>query len=248
MTDIDVDALGPVDYLVVEFPAGEAKLTGEGLEELLKLAESGTIRILDLIMLSRAEDGSVDALELQDADESELGALRDLLGELAVLLAEEDVEQIGATLDPGTAAAVLVYENTWAAPFGSAVRRSGGHRAPGILPGVLSRRSRQLGRSERRARCPPRGRDVRDPSADETSALRGPIPSRTFCQIGTAEIRIRSRGEGVGCRLEGSRRRRFTLRGTSPQRLPLRAKCRVAKAASPGILVRHQIPSAAAFQ
>ncbi len=126
MTDIDVDALGPVDYLVVEFPAGEAKLTGEGLEELLKLAESGTIRILDLIMLSRAEDGSVDALELQDADESELGALRNLLGELAVLLAEEDVEQIGATLEPGTAAAVLVYENTWAAPFGTAVRRSGG--------------------------------------------------------------------------------------------------------------------------
>ena len=103
MTDIDVDALGPVDYLVVEFPAGEQKLTGEGLEELRKLAESGTIRILDLIILARGEDGSVDALELQDADESDIGALRDLIGELAVLLAEEDVQEIGATLSPGAA-------------------------------------------------------------------------------------------------------------------------------------------------
>ena len=135
MSDIDVDALGPVDYLVVEFPAGEANLTGQGLEELRRLTESGTIRILDLIIVSRAEDGSVDALELRDAEESDIGALRDLEGELALLLAEEDVEQIGAALDPGTVATVLVFENSWAAPFGAAVRRSGGQLvANGRIP------------------------------------------------------------------------------------------------------------------
>ena len=77
-------------------------------------------------MITRADDGSVEATELRDADDSEVGELRALERDLAILLAEEDIEEIGASLDPGSAAAVLVWENTWAAPFGSAVRRSGG--------------------------------------------------------------------------------------------------------------------------
>ena len=68
----------------------------------------------------------MEASELRDADDSEIGELRALERDLAILLAEEDVEEIGETLEPGSAAAVLVWENTWAAPFGSAVRRSGG--------------------------------------------------------------------------------------------------------------------------
>ena len=98
--------------------------------ELKTLIASTTIRVLDLVMLTKADDGSVEATELRDADDSEIGELRALERDLAILLAEENIEEIGESLEPGSAAAVAVWENTWAAPFGSAVRRSGGQ-----LPG-----------------------------------------------------------------------------------------------------------------
>ena len=126
MTDINVDELGPVDYLVVAFPADNANFSGEMASELRRLIDSNAIRVLDLVMIVKDEDGSIEATELRDADDSEVGELRALESDLAILLAEEDVEEIGASLEPGSAAAVLVWENTWAAPFGSAIRRSGG--------------------------------------------------------------------------------------------------------------------------
>ncbi len=126
MTDINLDEIGPVDYLVVGFPAEKANFTGEMETELKALIDSHTIRVLDLVIVTKGEDGSVAASELRDADDSEIGELRALERDLAILLAEEDIEQIGETLEPGSAAAVLIWENTWAAPFGSAVRRSGG--------------------------------------------------------------------------------------------------------------------------
>jgi uncharacterized protein DUF6325 len=126
MADINVDEIGPVDHLVVGFPAGKANFSGEMASELKTLIDSNTIRVLDLVIVTKDEDGSVDASELPDADDSEIGELRALERDLAILLAEEDVEEIGETLEPGSAAAVPVWENTWAAPFGSAVRRSGG--------------------------------------------------------------------------------------------------------------------------
>ena len=126
MTDINVDECGPVDYLVVAFPAEKADFSGEMASELTSLINSNTIRVLDLVMIAKGEDGSVEASELRDADDSQIGELRALERDLAILLAEEDVEEIGASLEPGSAAAVLVWENTWAAPFGAAVRRSGG--------------------------------------------------------------------------------------------------------------------------
>jgi len=126
MTDINIDELGPVDYLVVSFPAEKANFSGEMASELKKLIDSNTIRVLDLVMIMKDEDGSVEASELRDADDSEIGELRAVERDLAILLAEEDIEEIGETLEPGSAAALLVWENTWAAPFGSAVRRSGG--------------------------------------------------------------------------------------------------------------------------
>jgi Family of unknown function (DUF6325) len=135
MQDTDVDILGPVDYLVVEFPAGEANFTGEVAAELSALVDRGLIRMLDLVLLSKNDDGSVEALELEEAGESEVGELLELEAEAAMLLAEEDVENIGAVLEPGSYAAVLVYENRWAAPFGSAVRRAGGQLvANGRIP------------------------------------------------------------------------------------------------------------------
>jgi hypothetical protein len=126
MTDINVDELGPVDYLVVGFPAEKADFSGEMASELRALINSNTIRVLDLVLIMKGADGSIEATELRDADDSEVGELRALESDLAILLAEEDVEEIGASLEPGSAAAVLVWENTWAAPFGSAIRRSGG--------------------------------------------------------------------------------------------------------------------------
>ena len=87
------------------------------------------------MMIMKGEDGSVEASELRDADDSEVGELRALERDLAVLLAEEDVEEVGASLEPGSAAAVLVWENSWAASFGSAIRKSGGELlANGRIP------------------------------------------------------------------------------------------------------------------
>ncbi len=131
----DVDVLGPVDYLVVGFPAEKANFQGEIASELKALIDSGTIRVLDLLLLRKDEHGSVEALELDDVDESLVGELRELEREAAMLLAEEDVESIGMALDPGSVAGVLVWENTWAGPFGSAVRRAGGQLvANGRIP------------------------------------------------------------------------------------------------------------------
>lgn len=135
MTDEHVDELGPVDYLVVEFPADKANFSGEMAAELSALVERGLVRVLDLLFLRKNEDGSVEGFESHDFGDDELGELRSLEGELAMLLAEEDVEAIGAALEPGSIAAVLVFENVWAAPFGAAVRRSGGQLvASGRIP------------------------------------------------------------------------------------------------------------------
>jgi len=135
MNDNDVDELGPVDYLVVEFPADKANFSGEMAAELSALVDSGAIRVLDLLFLKKELDGSVEGFESHDFEGGELGELRELESELAMLLAEEDVESIGAALEPGSVAAVLVWENSWAAPFGAAVRRSGGQMvASGRIP------------------------------------------------------------------------------------------------------------------
>jgi hypothetical protein len=135
MTDDDVDELGPVDYLVVEFPADKANFSGEMAAELSALVGRGLVRVLDLLILKKNDDGSVEGFESHDFGDDELGELRALEDELALLLAEEDVESIGAAMEPGSVAAVLVYENVWAAPFGAAVRRSGGQLvANGRIP------------------------------------------------------------------------------------------------------------------
>jgi len=135
MTDAEVDELGPVDYLVVEFPADKADFSGAMAAELSALVGRGLVRVLDLLILKKNDDGSVEGFESHDFGDDELGELRGLEDELALLLAAEDVESIGAALEPGSVAAVLVYENLWAAPFGAAVRRSGGQLvASGRIP------------------------------------------------------------------------------------------------------------------
>jgi hypothetical protein len=131
MANEDVDELGPVDYVVVEFPADKADFSGAMAAELSALVKSGTVRVLDLLFLKKDLDGTVEGFESHEAGDDELGELR----ELAMLLAEEDVASVGAALEPGSVAAVLVFENTWAAPFASSVRRSGGQLvASGRIP------------------------------------------------------------------------------------------------------------------
>jgi hypothetical protein len=135
MNDEDVNELGPVDYLVVEFPADAANFSGQMATELRRLIESGVVRLLDLLFLQKNLDGSVEGFETHDFGDGELEELRALETALAMLLAEEDIESIGAALEPGSVAAVLVWENAWAAPFGSAVRHSGGQLvASGRIP------------------------------------------------------------------------------------------------------------------
>jgi hypothetical protein len=133
MTDVSLDELGPVDYVIVEFPAGASNFTGEMAEELVSLVESGIIRVIDVLILVKDEDGSVEAMELSDF--GDLGALEVIEAELAELLAEDDVEHLAAAMEPGSTAGVLIWENLWAAPFAAAARRSGGQLiANGRIP------------------------------------------------------------------------------------------------------------------
>ncbi len=133
MNDRTLDELGPVDYVIVEFPAGQQNFTGEGVDELLRLHDSGTIRIMDILILQKGSNGTTMAQELGDLDE--LGEFQRLEAQLVQTLAEEDVEDLAAAMEPGSVAAVLVYENTWAAPFASAMRRAGGQLiANGRIP------------------------------------------------------------------------------------------------------------------
>jgi hypothetical protein len=134
MDEVDaVDELGPVDWIVVEFPG--SRFNGQIVPALLDLVERDLIRVLDLLVLKKDDDGSLEAFELSDLDEGEIGELRTFESELAMLLSEEDVTSLAAAIEPGSSAGVLVWENIWAAPFGSAVRRAGGQLvASGRIP------------------------------------------------------------------------------------------------------------------
>jgi Family of unknown function (DUF6325) len=125
MTDT-TDVLGPVDWLVVEFPADKANFSGEMARELKALVERELVRILDLVFIRKNEDGSVDVDELSDVPEGAVGELLAHEAELAMLLAEDDIVAVGEALEPGSIGAVLVYENSWAGPFAASIRRSGG--------------------------------------------------------------------------------------------------------------------------
>ena len=133
MTETSLDDLGPIDYVVVEFPAGASNFTGEMVTELVALVDAGLIRVVDILILTKDADGSVEAIELEDLDD--LGELEAIEGELAELLAADDVANLAAAMDPGSTAGVLIWENLWAAPFAAAARRSGGQLiADGRIP------------------------------------------------------------------------------------------------------------------
>jgi hypothetical protein len=133
MNDRSIDELGPVDYLIVEFPSGQQNFTGEGATELLKLHDAGIIRIMDLVIMVKEEDGSIDAMELSDVPD--LGEFARIEAELAETLSADDVVTLAEAMAPGSVAAALIYENLWAAPFASALRRAGAQLvADGRIP------------------------------------------------------------------------------------------------------------------
>ncbi|MFD9036677.1 DUF6325 family protein [Streptomyces sp. NPDC059567] len=117
----ELEDMGPVDYLILEFPGN--RMTGEGFPLLVDLVERGVIRILDLQFIRKDEDGTVAAVELRDfGDEVDLTVFE---GASSGLLDQSDVDDAGSALEPGNSAGVIVYENLWAAPFARAMRRSG---------------------------------------------------------------------------------------------------------------------------
>ena len=128
MTD-SIDELGPVDYLVVEFPG--SNFTGEIMPEMVDLVQRGVVRVLELVVIKKADDGSFEALEFDDLTDDVFGELREAERKLANLLSEDDVAAVVEALEPGSTAGLLIYENLWAAPFASAVRRAGGQVVAG---------------------------------------------------------------------------------------------------------------------
>jgi hypothetical protein len=119
------DELGPIDIVVIAYPAG-APMTGEAAPMLLDLVDRGIIRVLDALFVQQNEDGTFSGFEASDLDSDRLGDFKIFEGASSGLLGEDDVAAVGETIEPGSAAVMIVYENRWAAPFAAAVRRNGG--------------------------------------------------------------------------------------------------------------------------
>ena len=116
--------LGPVDYLIVEWPAGKQP-TGEGLKLLADFTDRGLINVLDLVFVQKNEDGSVSGLAIADIDSDGDLDLVEFGGASSGLLRQDDYDDAGGALEPGASAAILLYENSWARPFVKAVKAGG---------------------------------------------------------------------------------------------------------------------------
>ncbi|MEI2717206.1 MAG: DUF6325 family protein [Candidatus Nanopelagicales bacterium] len=116
--------LGPIDYLVVEYPGGQ--MTGEALPHLVSLVESGTIRILDVALVRNLAGGGFQAIRPEDLVAAGATEFELLAGVATGMLSDEDLAEVAAIMDADSAAVILVYENSWAAPMATAMRRAGG--------------------------------------------------------------------------------------------------------------------------
>lgn len=133
MVKAELDGIGPIGYLIVEFPG--SKMTGEGLPILVDLVDRGLIRVIDLVFITKDPDGNVGIIELSDLDGSgdfDFGVFE---GASSGLLDSGDLSEAGSAIEPGSSAGVLLYENRWAAPFVQALRRGGAELvAAGFVP------------------------------------------------------------------------------------------------------------------
>jgi uncharacterized membrane protein len=128
----DLNEMGPIDYIVVEWPGRQPN--GEVAPHLVDLVERGLIRILDLAFVTKDEEGNVAGLEISELA-GEVAELSVFEGASSGLLSDEDIAEAGGVLEPGTSAALLIFENAWAGPFAAAVRQSGGQLvASGRIP------------------------------------------------------------------------------------------------------------------
>jgi hypothetical protein len=129
----DTNVLGPISYMIVEFPGN--KMTGEGLIELVDLVDRGVVRVLDLLFVRRDEDGSVQAIKLQDIDSDGELDVAMFEGASSGLLDDSDLADAASVIDPGSSAGVLIFENTWANRFVRALRGGGAQLvAAGYIP------------------------------------------------------------------------------------------------------------------
>jgi hypothetical protein len=132
MTD-ELDEMGPIDYIVVEFPG--SKMNGEAFPHLVDLVDRGIVRILDLVFVTKDLDGSVKGIAIADLDDDGELDLAVFEGASSGLIGDDDIQEAGGILEPGSSAGILVYENVWAGPFAAAVRRGGGQLvASGRIP------------------------------------------------------------------------------------------------------------------
>ncbi|MFJ2920091.1 DUF6325 family protein [Streptomyces sp. NPDC087307] len=125
----ETDETGPIDYLVVEFPGN--RMTGEGLPLLVDLVDRGIIRILDLVFVRKDQDGTVAGVELSELTGDGHDELAVFEGVSSGLLGRDDIDEVSAVLEPGSAAGIVIYENAWAGPFAAVLRRSGGRLVAG---------------------------------------------------------------------------------------------------------------------
>jgi Family of unknown function (DUF6325) len=119
----DVETMGPIDYLIVEFPGN--RMTGEGMPILIDLVDRGIIRILDLAFIRKNPDGQVQALKIQDMDNEGARQFSLFHGASSGLLDSDDLREAAKAVEPNSSAGIIIYENTWAAPFAQALRRGG---------------------------------------------------------------------------------------------------------------------------
>jgi Family of unknown function (DUF6325) len=133
LTPEELDELGPIDYLIVEFPG--SRMTGKGLPMLVDLVDREIIRIIDLVFVKKELDGSVRGVAIADLDRDGQLDLAVFEGASSGLLGQDDLDEAGGALEPGNSAGILVYENRWAAPLAREIRRGGGQLvASGRIP------------------------------------------------------------------------------------------------------------------
>jgi hypothetical protein len=124
----NVDVHGPVDFVLIEFTGN--RLTGRAAEELLSLVDRGIVHVYDVLIVGKDESGAAYAVDLAEAAD-QVGGFADLQGARSGILADDDLRQAAGVMEPGTLAALIVYENTWAIPFVAAARESGGELIAG---------------------------------------------------------------------------------------------------------------------
>jgi Family of unknown function (DUF6325) len=123
--EAQAEELGPIDIVVIAFPAG-APMTGEAAPLLVDLVERGIIRVLDVLFVTKNEDGTFSGFDARDLNDKDVGDFQVFEGASSGLLGDEDAEKAAEAIEPGSAAVMIVYENRWAGPFVAAVRRNGG--------------------------------------------------------------------------------------------------------------------------